>query len=149
MPQGLEKISEHVSIVKVEEPVALPHCADVHFKADFGDGRTIDIRTRVPLKPLGAPATVPMTTSDEARKAQAMNLLLDTLRNHGSIVKVEEPLDVLPHEGRFKADFGDGRTVNMHIHVPMTTSDEDRKMQVMKNFLLETLRELDPVEGST
>ena len=52
MPQEPEKISDHVSVVKVEEPVALPHCADVYFEADFGDGRTVHIRTRVPLKAL-------------------------------------------------------------------------------------------------
>ena len=81
MLQEPEKISDHVSIVKVEEPFdELPHCADVHFEADFDDGRKVYIRTRVPLKPLGAPATVPMTIGDEARKAQAMNLLLETLR---------------------------------------------------------------------
>ena len=75
-----EKISDHVSIVKVEEPAALPHCADVYFEADFGDGRTVYIRTRVPLRPLGAAANVPLTIDDEERKAQAMNLLLETLR---------------------------------------------------------------------
>ena len=80
MPQEPEKISDHVSVVKVEEPVALPHCADVYFEADFGDGRTVHIRTRVPLKALGAAANIPLTSSDEARKTQAMNLLLETLR---------------------------------------------------------------------
>lgn len=80
MSQEPEKISEHVSIVKVEEPAVLPHCADVYFDADFGDGRTVHIRTRVPLKPLGAPATFPMTSCDEDRKTQALNLLLETLR---------------------------------------------------------------------
>ena len=66
MPQEPEKISDHVSVVKVEEPVALPHCADVYFEADFGDGRTVHIRTRVPLKALGAAANIPLTSSDEA-----------------------------------------------------------------------------------
>ena len=80
MPQEPEKISDHVSIVKLEEPAALPHCTDVYFEADFGDGRTVQIRTRVPLKPLGAQANVPLTSNDEDRKAQAMNLLLETLR---------------------------------------------------------------------
>ena len=75
MPQEPEKISDHVSVVNVEEPVALPHCADVYFEADFGDGRT-----RVPLKALGAAANIPLTSSDEARKTQAMNLLPETLR---------------------------------------------------------------------
>ena len=65
MPQEPEKISDHVSVVKVEEPVALPHCADVYFEADFGDGRTVHIRTRVPLKALGAAANIPLTSSDE------------------------------------------------------------------------------------
>ena len=81
MSQESEKISDHISIVKVEEPTdVFPHCADVYFEADFGDGRTVEIRTRVPLKPLGASATFPMTTGDEARKTAAMNLLLETLR---------------------------------------------------------------------
>ena len=80
MSQESEKISNHVSIVKVEEPAVLPHCADVYFEADFDDGRTVHIRTRVPLKALGAPAIVPLTSGDEERKAQAMNLLLETLR---------------------------------------------------------------------
>ena len=80
MLQEPENISAHVSIVKVEEPVVLPHCADVYFEADFGDGRKVYIRTRVPLKALDAPANVPMTSGDEARKVQAMNLLLETLR---------------------------------------------------------------------
>ena len=80
MLQEPEKISDHVSIVKVEEPVVDPHCADVYFEADFGDGREVYIRTRVPLKPLGAPANFPMASNDGARKVQAMNLLLGTLR---------------------------------------------------------------------
>ena len=80
MSQESEKISNHVSIVKVEEPAVLPHCADVYFEADFDDGRTVHIRTRVPLKALGAPAIVPLTSGDEERKEQAMNLLLETLR---------------------------------------------------------------------
>ena len=79
MLQEPEKIPDHVSIVKVEEPVVDPHCADVYFEADFGDGREVYIRTRVPLKPLGALANVPMTSSAGARKAQAMNLLRETL----------------------------------------------------------------------
>ena len=80
MSQESEKISNHVSIVKVEEPAVLPHCADVYFEASFDDGRTVHIRTRVLLKALGAPAIVPLTSGDEERKAQAMNLLLETLR---------------------------------------------------------------------
>ena len=59
MSQESEKISNHVSIVKVEEPAVLPHCADVYFEADFDDDRTVHIRTRVPLKALGAPAIAP------------------------------------------------------------------------------------------
>ena len=80
MPQEPEKISDHVSIVKVEEPTALPHWADVYFEADFGDGRTVDIRTRVPLKPLGTAANVSLTSDDGELKVEAMNLLLETLR---------------------------------------------------------------------
>lgn len=59
-----EEISEHVSIVEVKELAELPHSAEVTFKV------------RVPLKPLGAPATVPMLSTDHAIATAAMNLLL-------------------------------------------------------------------------
>ena len=81
MPQELpEKISEHVSVVRIDEPSVLPHCADVHFEADFPDGCSVRIRARVPLKPPGATAEVPMLSSDHAIVTQALNLLLRTLR---------------------------------------------------------------------
>ena len=58
----------------------LPHCADCHFVAYFGDGRTVHIRTCVQLKPPGAAADVELPSSEETQVADAMNLLLDTFR---------------------------------------------------------------------
>ena len=66
--------------MKVENPIALPHCVDVYFEADFGDGRSAHIRARVPLKPLGAAADVKLTSNEEVQVAEAMNLLLEILR---------------------------------------------------------------------
>ena len=81
MPQELpEKLSEHVSVVRVDEPLVLPHCADVDFKADFPDGCSVRIHARVLMKPPGAAADVPMLGSDHAIVTQALNLLLKTLR---------------------------------------------------------------------
>ena len=76
MSKEREEISDHVSFVKVENPIALPHCVE----ADFGDGRSAHIRARVPLKPLGAAADVKLTSSEEVQVAEAMNLLLEILR---------------------------------------------------------------------
>ena len=81
MPQEFpEKLSEHVSVVRVDEPPVLPHCADVNFEADFPDGCSVRICARLPLKPLGAPPTVPLLSNEHAIVTQALNLLLRTLR---------------------------------------------------------------------
>ena len=81
MPQELpEKLSKHMSVVRVDEPPVLPHCADVDFEADFPDGCSVRIRVRLPLKPLGAPPTVPLLSDEHRIVTEAMNLLLRTLR---------------------------------------------------------------------
>ena len=62
-----EELSEYISVVGVKELAALPHCTEVTFKV------------RVPLKPPGAPATVPMLSTDQQIVTAAMNLLLREL----------------------------------------------------------------------
>ena len=81
MPQELpEKLSEHVSVVRVDEPSVLPHCEDVHFEADFPNGCSVHIRARLPRKPSGTPTTVPLLSDEHAIVSRAMDLLLRTLR---------------------------------------------------------------------
>ena len=81
MPQEIpEKLSEHVSVVKVDTPPKPPYCVDVDFEADFPDGCSVRIRARLPRKPAGAPPTDPLLSDEHAIVSRAMNLLLRTLR---------------------------------------------------------------------
>ena len=75
-----EKLSDHLSVVRIDEPSMLPHFADVHSVADFPDGSSVRIRTCSPLKPSRTTAAVPMLGSDHAIVTQALNLLMGTLR---------------------------------------------------------------------
>lgn len=81
MPQELpERLSDHVRVVRVADSQDHPLCADVDFEADFPDGCSVRVRARVPLKPPGAPATVPLLSDEHRIVTEAMNLLLRTLR---------------------------------------------------------------------
>ena len=75
-----EKLSDHVSVVRVDTPPEPPYCAEVNFEANFPDGCSVRIRTRLPQKPAGAPSTEPLLSDEHAIVSRAMNLLLRTLR---------------------------------------------------------------------
>ena len=81
MPQELpEQLSDHVRVVRVADSQDQPLCADVDFEADFPDGCSVRVHARVPLKPPGAPTTVPLLSDEHRIVTEAMNLLLRTLR---------------------------------------------------------------------
>ena len=81
MPQEIpEKLSENVSVVRVNKPPEPPYSATVDFEAEFQDGASVRISASVPLKPPGAPTTVPLLSDEHTIVSRAMNTVLRTLR---------------------------------------------------------------------
>lgn len=72
---------KHLSVVRIDEPSMLPHCAEVNSDGDFLYGCSVHTRTCLPLKGPGAAAAAPMLSSDHAIVTQALNLLLSTVRD--------------------------------------------------------------------
>ena len=82
MPQHLpEQLSDHVSVVRGDEHLELPHSVNVGFEAEFSDACSVSIRTRVPLESPGVVAAdVSPFSSNNAAVSQSLKLLLRMVR---------------------------------------------------------------------
>lgn len=66
--------------MRVDKPPEPPYTATVEFEAEFQDETSVRISASVPLKPPGAPRTVPLLSDEHTIVSRAMNTVLSTLR---------------------------------------------------------------------